>query len=289
MAYEQCFRPGEIVIFIDAHVHLYDCFRAESLFNAACHNFRCYAKNFGDEEAFTGVLFLAETGLPSRFERELRRIWAGGKRARVRWGKWTVAPAGGKRSGWATADDGRTLLIIGGKQITTREKLEILSFFVSGDIENHLPIVDTISRIVSGQGVAIIPWGFGKWIGKRGRILSDLLSRERHPRLFTGDSIHRSALWPKPQPIRITETQGKPVLSGSDPLPLPGQELRAGRFGTRICCQLGRDRPVRCLKEALADGKIEKHGFGKPVTFFEAIRTQLALRRAKKGTECSAN
>ncbi|MEM1170460.1 MAG: hypothetical protein AAGJ08_15610 [Cyanobacteria bacterium P01_H01_bin.35] len=76
---------------------------------------------------------------------------------------------------YATNNENQKIFIIAGRQIVTAEKLEVLALISDSEFADGLPLETTIKNIVSKNGIPVLPWGVGKWIGKRGKILQKLL------------------------------------------------------------------------------------------------------------------
>jgi hypothetical protein len=123
------------------------------------------------------------------------------------------------------------LLLVAGRQIVTAERLEVLALGCAHEFPDGGPIREVIRAVVDRGALAVIPWGFGKWIGRRGRIVRDLVEHAGGAPLFLGDNGGRPGVWPRPAVMAWAETQGVRVLGGSDPLPLPHHATRAGSYG----------------------------------------------------------
>jgi hypothetical protein len=81
-----------------------------------------------------------------------------------------------------------------------------------------------------------------------------------------------------PRAFRLMASQGRPVLRGSDPLPLPGEEKRAGGFAGMIEGELDPGRPLASLQKLLA-GNFAMQNLGSRDGAFTFLRRQVGLRR----------
>lgn len=171
-------------------------------------------------------------------------------------------------------------LFLAGHQSVSREGLEVLSLGqlpgAAGEIDRRWPLRCMVEEMIGLGGPVVLPWGFGKWLGRRGAILSELLEDaawSAHPRLFLGDIRARS--WPWPAPGRIAP--GLRTLPGSDPLPLPGQEDEVGRFGFELELPRPEEAPSGQLAAVLAGGA-EIRVFGGSAPLSRALWSQCRYR-----------
>lgn len=143
---------------------------------------------------------------------------------------------------------GERLFVVAGRQVATAERLEVHCLGRDADIPDGLPLAEAIGRVRAAGGVAVIPWGVGKWLGRRGRLVLDALAG--NPDVFAGDSSLRPALWPE----RVFSAYGARMLCGSDPLPAPGEEGQAGRYATIFDAPFDEGDPAASLLDALRRG-----------------------------------
>jgi len=172
----------------------------------------------------------------------------------------------------------RKLLILAGRQIISAEKLEILALATTARLPDGLPAEKIVAEMDAADAVVVLPWGVGKWLGKRGSLVDRLIATSRPGRLLLGDNGGRPGFWPVRQ-----FTSGLPVLSGSDPLPLPGWPRAIGGLASVIDAHLAPDTPAAALKTILRDPttRIDRTGsLAGPVQF---VVDQARLRLAGKG------
>jgi hypothetical protein len=67
------------------------------------------------------------------------------------------------------------LYIIAGRQINSIEDIEILALGTSNFFSDGQPIAESLKQIRKVRALPVILWGVGKWLGKRGKIISDLI------------------------------------------------------------------------------------------------------------------
>lgn len=266
------------MIVTDAHTHIYPCYDLDAFISASFRNFTDAAAR-ERLAGWDGLIFLTETRENDYFS----RLKGQGAHTPAH-DAWQVTDTEEVFSLLIThrAFPGQRVFVVAGRQIITREKLEVLALAPSLTIGEYQPLDKTIASILGDGAVAVLPWGVGKWLGKRQRILTSFLQQTRAPLLFVGDNGSRPRLWPKPallQGSRQTGPSSPPrLLSGSDPLPLTGEEHRVGSFGSIIHATIDPARPAFSTITALADPDTEIGSFGHLQSTFRFIKQQLALR-----------
>ena len=171
------------------------------------------------------------------------------------------------------------IILIAGRQIATRDGLEILALGTRDHFEDGAGIEETLAHLAETRTRAVLPWGFGKWIGRRGRIVRDLI-QDIDPKsgFALGDSANRPMSWPAPPQFDIAEDRAIPVLPGTDPLPLTGEHLRTASFGFTAPLPLSASTPWADLDRWISDNPREIVAFGERSATSDALRSQLVLR-----------
>ncbi len=126
------------------------------------------------------------------------------------------------------------LFIIPGRQIATKERIEIHCIGNDAAIPDGEPAHETVGRVRELDALAVMPWGVGKWLFKRRAVVERLIDGYTPKELFLGDSAMRPVCWPVPLPLRMGQAQGYRVLAGSDPLPHEKNGRWIGRYATKI-------------------------------------------------------
>ncbi len=253
------------MILVDFHVHLYRCFSLPDLFTSAADNFQFAADRKG-EKTFAGVLCLAESTGYDVF----RQLQEGRKIG----GKWACRPTADNQSLHLQAGD-REIYLIAGRQVNTRERVEVLALGTAHTIADGQSLAATLEQVEHSGALPVLPWGVGKWLGTRGQLVEKiLLDPERT--VFPGDNGGRPYGWPEPGQFSLPGRRNKVVLPGSDPLPLSEEQNRAGSYGA-VLEEIINDTPVRQIMKAVhAASSLQSYGRRiSPFTFF--IR-QLQLR-----------
>lgn len=271
------------MIFVDSHVHIYDCFDVDYLFDAALMNFQMAAKQKGTTHQASFVLLLTEGATEDWFHDVLKNSGRDGQGKKEISANWV---------GLFSEDlDSLTVFqnncaesemhLVGGRQVVTREKIEVLALYCTDFITDGLPLDETVDAVQRHGGIPVLPWGVGKWMGKRGGIIQRFLSTHPEKHIFLGDNGGRPRFWPTPNLFHLANKRGVTVLPGTDPLPIPAEAARVGSYG--FCLDektIHGDSPVNCLKNALLSGDPSLSTFGGLLDNRLFLLNQLRLRFA---------
>ncbi len=269
------------LIIADAHVHLYDCFDLTKLLNSAWDNFQSFAEQQDYQDNFSTVLLLTEIGTQDCFNKFFVAPESQINQNIVQ-DEWTFHSTQEDLSLYASKQNRQGIFVIAGRQIVTAEKLEILALITNETFADGLPLEATIKSILAVGGIPVIPWGFGKWMGKRGKLLHDFLANSNFPMLFLGDNGGRPVFWQKPPHFQQAETKGLRILPGTDPLPLASEYYRPGSFGFALQGELSTEEPGKQLKQMLLDSTTNIQAYGSLENPWRFIRNQLAIRYGSK-------
>lgn len=263
-------RMTDAVVLVDAHVHVYPRFEPARLLFSAHENFARHMRaSAAPDAAWQGVLMLSETNTCDWF-------------AQVR----AAQPA--SIAGWRlqAADDGISMVatgparqrihIVAGRQINTLEGVEVLTLASTVRIADGMPLAATLEQGIESASVVVLPWGAGKWLGRRGRLVARTL-QECRDKIFAGDNSGRPWLWPRPAIFAACEARGRPVLPGTDPLPLAGHEKRVGSYGFVMQGPLQESHPGLELRERLLSSTALR-AYGRRETLRGFALNQIKLR-----------
>ena len=272
------------MLLVDAHVHIHDCFRLQTFLEAAYLNFKTHAGRFGCGEHFSGILLLAETSKDSRFQHLLHCTEGNDMLGDHPTGNWKVFRTSEDESLIIRSDDNQELFLIAGRQVVTAEGLEILALATTAAYTDGIPIKELLEFVQERTAIPVIPWGVGKWTGRRGKIVSTLIQAEVGKFFCLGDNSGRPFFWKRPFLFKIAESLNIPILPGSDPLPFRSEQKRGGSFGFSVDTTIDPTRPAESLRVLLSNGKFEIRSFGRlemPHRFcFNQVRMQLRKRLA---------
>ena len=266
------------MILFDAHVHIQKNFTLEHLFTAARANFSKQLQEVSPGRPGIFFLLLTEVGNCDCFANLKNQATA----ARVySLAGWRIAPTKESESLLAIHDNRPEdrLFLLAGRQIVTAERREVLALATTAKIRDGLSLLETVDTVRHQGGLAVLPWGAGKWLGKRGRLVEEFLKNANPEHLFVGDNGGRPIFWPRPSQFNTAASRSIRLLPGSDPLSLPGEMERIGSYGAMVEGKCSDDYPAESLKGLLTmrGGKITP--FGRRLGVVHFFKTQLALRR----------
>ncbi len=265
---------------IDGHVHFYDCFDPERFLETALANLHSVGIT-NPPDPGVGCLFLTERPQDHWF----RRWQENGLPDRT--GGWSLQPAADGITLLAARDGETRLIIISGRQIATREGLEVLVVGTRQEFGTRLTFPGALAAAREARGITIVPWGFGKWSGTRGNLVRALIEAGDQT-VFLGDNGGRPRIGGTPALLALGRARGYLVLPGSDPLPFASQIRRVGSFGFVLPGNIREDRAGSNLLEqvrALAD---QPPVFGRPspIGSFVITQTRAQLqKRFRKGAD----
>lgn len=267
---------------IDGHVHLHPCFDEERFFGSAADNFAAAGLVLGLEDPPRGILMLTESSGANRFE-DLRRRAVNREAAGL-----ALEATGEERSLLVALPSKGTMLVVAGRQLVTSENLEVLALGCPVELPDGEGLETTLDRVREADAIPVVPWGFGKWHSSRRRILAEVLQEQAPTGLFLGDNGGRAALLPKSTVFRSAAAKGIFNLPGSDPLPFPSEQVRAGSFGFVCEKALDPSRPATDLLRLLAQTEAPLQTYGSGLGASRFVRNQMAMQirnraRGKRG------
>jgi len=206
----------------DTHVHLYDCYDwVRALAGLA-----------------RGLGILSREGVQVGFLAEKAGVHAlrelsEGASARLSEGTSVTPCTDG--AGVVLENDGLApLYIIGGRQVATSERIEILALTVDADIPDGITAAEAIDAAEQAGGIAVLSWAPGKWLFRRRRVVEKLLADFGPERMLLADTTLRPCGLPEPGLLQAARKGEYTVLAGSDPLPLQGEERWLGTYASLL-------------------------------------------------------
>jgi hypothetical protein len=263
---------------MDAHVHIHDCFDISDFLDCAYANFRDQMAVRYAAVGFKGVLLLTESHGVNGFGALCQAADGAGEYA---YRNWKIARSAEAESVIAISRTGQSLTIIAGRQIVTAERLEILALGLAEQVRDGLPIDNVIAYVQEKEALCVLPWGFGKWTGRRGRIVREILGGDTGENFFIGDNAGRLARWPEPAEFATARARQIRILPGSDPLPYAREAGAVGRFGFIIDGDLDMARPFTDIRRRLLDSGTAIEPYGNLEQLLPFIRNQVAMQLRK--------
>lgn len=268
---------NDSTLIVDAHVHVHHTANPSELLFAAAANFSHVARR-AVKSSWQGVLMLAEMEGTNWFESLLAAEGRAGLDG------WEVSVPSKESISLYVGRGDMSMLVVAGRQIVTAEGLEVLALGTRDTIANGMSLAETLRRVQESKAIAVLPWGAGKWLGRRGKLVMEVIGDDNPAvgHVFAGDNSGRPVFWPAPRVFDAAVSRGHPVLPGTDPLPLPGEEGRVGRFGFWLTGVLDREAPATSLCATLLTAKAgEVHPYGARESSWRFVYNQIALRLSK--------
>jgi hypothetical protein len=242
-----------------------------------------FAAASGDAASFRGVLLLTEGQSEDRFSELVARARAGrdavGLPGAV--SEWTFETTGEDHALLARRA-ARTLVLVGGRQVATSDGLEVLVFGTRERFLDGRPLFDVLGLARAMERLHAIPWGAGKWLFRRGRLLNDILASGPGSDFSLGDESGRPVFWPRVRHFEEARRRGIRVLRGTDPLPFADEVARAGSFGFAIEGAIDPGRPTAWLEAKLRDPGVRLHDYGRLEGPLPFVVHQWAMQRRKR-------
>ena len=271
----------EVALAVDSHVHLYDLADLGSLLDAAERNFSQIRRAQPADTPVIGMLVLADVQNQKIFS-DLKNGLEEDRPSFLE-NSWKLSATSEESSLRAEKAGGSAILLIAGQQIITHEKLEVLAVGSVRHFQHGLGMNETLDAVHQHGAYPIIPWGVGKWFGRRGQLIQDLLASNSSVPYCLGDNGGRPQIWSHVRQFSFAQQKNIPVLRGSDPLNLPDYARRAGSFVSVTRGRLSQSHPAADLLQLLFNRSTVWNNFGDLSLIHHFLLNQLALRLRKIG------
>lgn len=258
--------PPVPLTLIDGHVHVRASFDPSRMLSSAVERFDRAAGGLGAAQG-TPVVMLAEAEGEEAFER-----WAGRDEPV---GRWRFVVGDDPCSLTAERDDGRTLLVVQGRQWTCDDRLEVLTQCSGLRLRDGMSAEACIEDGLAAGAMVVLPWGFGKWMGERRARVLALLDR------FGGRiAVSDSAARPGGHDAVLARAAERevPFTAGTDPLPLRSHESRVGAYGFVLPGHPPAGEQSAWLQGAVLARSHASRTFGRRDGLLGSLVTQVQLR-----------
>jgi hypothetical protein len=270
-----------VIASVDAHVHLHPCYDPDELFENAHANLCAPGSVLERSRPLVCFLLFAECAGDDCFGalRALADGQSAGCSLSLR--HWSVLPTAEDFT-VVTRSGARALYVLAGRQIACREGLEVLVLGSRKRFPDGRPIREVLTQAEALGVPRVIPWGPGKWLFRRGRLLRQLLEEFRSPTLFLGDEGGRPAFWGYPGPFLEGARLGVRDLPGTDPLPFPRDVSKVGRMGFRVPIALDERTPGASLLRSLTSQGVTLERFATLESPLRFVRNQIGMQLRKR-------
>lgn len=207
---------------VDTHAHLYPNYPLKAWCDAAHRNLEVSGE-------IVGAVFIVDRAGQDSFARFRTDGVAFGV-----WKEFAIDSSESLSEEGVFEWDGKRLSILRGVQYVSLERIEVLGLGVGRSLADGAPAAELIDVIGQEGGLACLPWSPGKWLGKRGAVISEMMRNTPPERLTFGDIALRSAWGPYSPLLGRAKRSGFTVLLGTDPLPRDGDSDLVGSFGVEL-------------------------------------------------------
>jgi hypothetical protein len=263
--------PDSPKIPVDGHVHFHDPRLVEPTLGAAARNFR--ALRIADPAPPRGVLLLAQ------YPREAVFDWL---REQQRVGTWKITGVPAEPHSLWLRCEASELLVVCGYQVDVERGLELLVLGTNRPIAGGLGFVHTVREARARGALAVLPWGFGKWTGRRKRLVRAAINSADLTDMWMGDNGGRLSALPRPPLLAEGERAGHAILPGSDPFPFGDDYRRVGSFGCLVPTVLDPERPWQSLRIALVRHGSSPEAYGRAAGLLEFSVKQARIQVHKR-------
>ncbi len=259
---------------VDTHVHFHNCFRLTAFLEAARSNLqRVHVDSLTNH--VSGCLLLAQVPPGDPLE-PLRQ------RTDCLSGAWKLESLAESDAMVFARLHEPMLAIVAGRQLVTREGLELLALATSQELASGRSLTDSVRETLDVGGIPVLPWGFGKWWFQRGTTMRRFLQSEAAELgVFLGDNGCRPHSLGTPRLLSCGMQQGLRVIAGSDLLPLADHEPRVASYGSVLPGTIDWQRPTAWVRDQLAALQRSPATFGSGRSINRFVQDQIRLCIAK--------
>ncbi|MCA9473244.1 MAG: hypothetical protein MRJ96_11100 [Nitrospirales bacterium] len=270
-----------LLLLIDAHVHLYDCYDLPIFLESALKNCRAQTDTLRHNGPILGILLLTEISCDHWFQR-LRAFAEENRTLTHHSGKtWSFHRTEEEVTILANSSQGERILFVAGRQMATREKFEVLALITKESFQDGMSLHESIDRVKKSGGIPVIPWAFGKWWGARGKLLNEFMQSSAMTNVYVGDNGSRPGFLPYPPQFTLACEQGIRILPGSDPLPIHSESSKPCSVGLSLFAELDEQKPGATLKRLLQEANTPISPYFQHESCYRFFKNQVALRMQK--------
>lgn len=276
--YHECMISKKILVVGDGHFHLYPCHEPANAISNLIHNLDLMARSASGLERGQDVFkiaFLTESKQHNYFHKILKN--------EINFRAVGLEVSAGLEKHYISfSKQGKLLLsLVAGRQIVTREKLEVLGLGLEEIVPDDLPAEDAVEKVIAAGGLPVFAFSPGKWLFKRANIVRRLMDAKFSRPLLIGDSALRPIGWGEPDIMHRARTNNIAVLPGSDPLPLPEDEKYAGRYGFVYQGPFDTAKPLSSMKEIIANSPAAILPAGRRCSLVNVVGRLLRLKKLR--------
>jgi len=210
---------------IDSHVHIHEYFDIEEYLNFTFANFSNSACKIDNSISCVGILLLTEIKGINFFNSLLDSS------SQKFSNNFSLIRTEEDESFIIQNRNGYKVVVISGRQIITKEGIELLALCTTKDFKEHEDLQKTILDVIAANAIPVIPWGFGKWVGEKKNIIINLINLDKDIKFFLGDNSGRPRFCKEPYLFKLSKSCNHFILPGTDALPIPSEIGKTGSYG----------------------------------------------------------
>ena len=251
---------------VDGHVHFHRVEMVGPTLDAAAANF---ARVTGRDNGLVGAILLVQSGRERVFECLLQAGTLGG-------GRFSAVDA--EPQTFLAFNGQRRIAVVCGQQIRCERGLEVLALGTATRYAEGHSLEETVGHVRQDGALTALPWGFGKWMGKRKKLVQTALREFSPLAVFMGDNGGRIQWLGLPGLLREASDAGFRLLPGTDPFPFGGDYRRVGRFGFLAGLEPSVDHPWTDLRGWLEARPASPPTYGRALDPVRFVRNQIGIQ-----------
>lgn len=229
---------------IDTHVHFYSCYNLELFISSIFANFDKITSSLNERDVVPAIILTERSDCS--FYQELKNNKH--ELLNVSLCKDFLKAKCIKTN--------RVFFVFPGRQIITTERLEVLYLGEDLRIKDGEDIDSYVKNLSKKDGLVVLNWSFGKWLGSRGKIIKRLINESNLSKFVVADVSNRPSCSFMPTLLKKAKKMGFSCISGSDSLPLKGQEIFVGNYPI-LLRNFEADFSFVTIKEKIKKGQFE--------------------------------
>ena len=196
-------------------------------------------------------------------------------------GEWGIRATASAVTVVAEKTDCIPIVIVSGRQIQTHEGLEVLALGCAGHFGENGALAEVAQEACSRSWFCVIPWGFGKWSGRRAKVIRSLAASSLRSHIFLGDNAGRLRWVPTPWLLSFSRNGSIPVLAGTDPFPFGRHPDRVGSYGVFVEGPVDLADPGPAIRELIGKDRRQLPLYGQSAGLFRFIFDQVGIQVVK--------
>jgi len=259
---------------VDSHVHIHDCYNLKEFFLSVYSNFSIFSKQIDNSLKWIGVLCLTEMDRVNYFDK-LKNF----SHSSIELGdEFVVESTNEDNSLIITNSAGQKIIIISGKQIIAENGIEVLALGAINSFSKHKSLQETVDAVNKVNAIPIIPWGVGKWLGKRKEVIECFIRKNHNNKFLLGDNSGRPIFWSEPNIFNLGKSNNHFVIPGTDSLAITSEQGKTGKYGFYLKTEMNLLRPADFFIEYFSNMNTEPKNFGKLEDPFRFLKNQIIMQ-----------